>query len=60
MFLDDSSIGRSRDVFSGTTVTIILASLFVAARVVSRFGILKHHGWDDYFILLAWVSQPSA
>jgi hypothetical protein len=60
MFLDAENAGRSRAVFAGVTVTFILASLFVAARLVARFGIVKRHGWDDYFILLAWVSEPSA
>jgi hypothetical protein len=58
MFLSSPQDARSRTVFIGVTVTFILASIFVAARVVSRFAILKHHGWDDFFILLAWVRCP--
>jgi hypothetical protein len=59
MFLDTSNGSRSRPLFVGVTLTFILASLFVAARLVSRFGIVKHRGWDDYLIVLAWVSEPS-
>jgi hypothetical protein len=51
--------GRSKAVFVGVTVTFILATLFVVARLVSRFGVLKRRGWDDYFIILAWVSRPA-
>jgi hypothetical protein len=59
MFLGTAKESRGRVVFVGVTVTIILASIFVAARLVSRFGIVKYRGWDDYCILLAWVSEPS-
>jgi hypothetical protein len=48
--------GHSLKVFVGVLVTFILSSLFVAARLVSRFGIVKRHGWDDYTIIVAWVS----
>jgi hypothetical protein len=44
-------------VFVTTTITFVLAGIFAAAgRVVSRFGIVKRHGWDDYTFILAWVS----
>jgi fucose permease len=46
--------GHSLKVFVGVLVTFILSSLFVAARLVSRFGIVKRHGWDDYTIIVAW------
>jgi hypothetical protein len=58
MFLDTNNGSRSRALFVGVTLTFILASLLVAARLVSRFGIVKRGGWDDYLILLAWVSEP--
>jgi hypothetical protein len=57
MFLDNSGRPtRGKGVFIGVTVTFILASIFVVARLVSRFGIVKYRDWDDYFIILAWVS----
>jgi fucose permease len=49
--------GQSRRAFVGVLVTFILSSLFVLARLVSRFGIVKRHGWDDYTIIVAWVRE---
>jgi hypothetical protein len=48
--------GRRRAVFISVTTTFVLASIFVAGRLASRFGILKRHGWDDFAFILAWVS----
>ncbi|KAH8589652.1 hypothetical protein B0O99DRAFT_692381 [Bisporella sp. PMI_857] len=47
--------GRNAGVFIGATVTFILACVFFAARIISRFGIVKRPGWDDYTIILAWI-----
>lgn len=47
---------RHESVFIVTTTTFVLASIFVAARLISRFGIIRHKTWDDWFIILAWVS----
>lgn len=38
-----------------TSATLALASLFVAARMVSRVGIVRRVGCDDYIIVLAWL-----
>jgi hypothetical protein len=58
MFLDDNSgPDHSKGVFIGVTVTFIIASILVVTRLVSRFGIIKHSGKDDYLIILAWVSK---
>ncbi|KAK3500221.1 major facilitator superfamily domain-containing protein [Neurospora hispaniola] len=46
---------RGPAVFVVTTVTICLATLFVVARMVSRIGIVRRVGWDDYIIILAWL-----
>jgi len=32
----------------------VFASVFVVARIASRFLILKHRTFDDYVIILAW------
>jgi hypothetical protein len=48
---------RSKSVFIGVLVTFILSSLFVVSRLVSRFRIVKRHGWEDYTIIVAWVSE---
>jgi hypothetical protein len=47
---------RGKAVFIVTTTTFILATVFVLARLISRFGILKHRTADDWFIILSWVS----
>ncbi|KAH6840706.1 major facilitator superfamily domain-containing protein [Chaetomium sp. MPI-CAGE-AT-0009] len=46
---------RGPVVFAVTTATLALATLFVAARMVSRAGIVRRTAWDDYTILLAWL-----
>ncbi|GAQ10192.1 hypothetical protein ALT_7513 [Aspergillus lentulus] len=52
--LSQCRLGHSLKVFVGVLVSFILSSLFVAARLVSRFGIVRRHGWDDYTIIVAW------
>lgn len=47
---------RGKPVFVVTTITFVLATVFVVARLVSRFGILKHRTADDWVMILAWVS----
>lgn len=46
---------RGPTVLSVTVTTLCIASVFVAARMVSRLGIVKHTTWDDYTIILAWA-----
>lgn len=46
---------RGPTVFAVTTATLALATLFVAARMVSRVGILRRTACDDYFMVLAWL-----
>ncbi|KAK4158517.1 L-fucose-proton symporter [Chaetomidium leptoderma] len=46
---------RGPTVFIVTTTTLSLATLFVAARMVSRVGILRRTGWDDYMVVVAWL-----
>jgi hypothetical protein len=50
---------RGKGVFIVTTTTFVLASVFVAARLVSRFGVLKSKTADDWVMILAWVSDIS-
>jgi hypothetical protein len=45
---------RGPSVFAVTTGTLTLCSVFVAARLYCRAGIVRKVSWDDYFILLAW------
>ncbi|KAI0007920.1 major facilitator superfamily domain-containing protein [Xylariaceae sp. FL0662B] len=46
---------RGPSVFAVTTATLILASCFVAARLVCRIGIVRNVSWDDYIIVTAWL-----
>ncbi|KAL2071825.1 hypothetical protein VTL71DRAFT_13060 [Oculimacula yallundae] len=46
---------RGRTVFVVTTITFVLASFFVIARLISRFGVLKHKTADDWVMILAWL-----
>ncbi|KAK7584350.1 hypothetical protein V3481_010685 [Fusarium oxysporum f. sp. vasinfectum] len=46
---------HSRTNFITVTVTFLVASLFALGRVVSRFGIARRHGWDDYVFIVAWT-----
>ena len=45
---------RGPSVFAVTTGTLVLCSVFVAARVYCRAFIVRRLGWDDHFIILAW------
>ena len=45
---------RGPAVFAVTTATLVLASLFVGARLISRVCIVHRVGWDDYIMILAW------
>ncbi|KAJ8120105.1 hypothetical protein ONZ43_g3101 [Nemania bipapillata] len=46
---------RGPVVFAVTTGTLVLATVFVAARLTCRIFIVRQVTWDDYFILLAWA-----
>ncbi|CAI4212256.1 unnamed protein product [Parascedosporium putredinis] len=46
---------RGPAVFAVTTATLVLATVFVVARLVCRRFIVKNISWDDRIILLAWL-----
>jgi hypothetical protein len=46
---------RGPQVFAGTLVTLILATVFVTARIICRHFIVRNVSWDDRVIVLAWV-----
>jgi hypothetical protein len=46
---------RGPSVFAVTTATLAFASVFVAARLVCRIGIVRRVSWDDYIIVVAWT-----
>ncbi|KAI1428562.1 fucose permease [Xylaria sp. FL1777] len=45
---------RGPVVFAVTTGTLVLATVFVAARLACRRFIVRQVSWDDYFIVIAW------
>jgi hypothetical protein len=47
-------------VFVVTTTTFVLASVFVTARIISRFAILRSRAVDDWVMIVAWVSRSMA
>lgn len=52
---EDGMPSRSSAVFVVTTITMSVATVFVIARLVSRFVVLKVRSWDDYLMILGWV-----
>lgn len=50
-----SYMDRGPAVFAVTTTTLVLCSVFVFSRLVCRVAIVRRVGWDDYFIILAWL-----
>ncbi|SPO06622.1 related to L-fucose permease [Cephalotrichum gorgonifer] len=46
---------RGPAVFAVTTATLVLATTFVAMRMVCRKFIVRNISWDDWIIMLAWV-----
>ncbi|KAF5011422.1 hypothetical protein FDECE_2485 [Fusarium decemcellulare] len=53
---DDGGIpDRGPAVFAVTTATLVLATVFVAARMVSRTFIVRNITWDDRVMMLAWL-----
>jgi hypothetical protein len=47
---------RGPVVMAVTGAMLVLATLFVLLRLISRFGVVRRISWDDYFMILAWVS----
>lgn len=51
-----SSYGGRGPTINGVLWTeTLLAAVFVGARVYTRRFIQRTQGWDDLFLLLAWV-----
>jgi hypothetical protein len=42
-----------------TAIMLVMSTLFVLLRMVSKFGIVRRIYWDDYFMILAWVSKKN-
>lgn len=46
---------RGPAVFAVTISTLVVATIFLIARIVCKTTIVKKVSWDDYFIILAWI-----
>ena len=51
---------RGPTVLAVTTATLVFASLFFLARITCRVFIVRKVGWDDWFMVLAWVGSYNA
>jgi hypothetical protein len=47
---------RRQSVLVVTVTTLVIATIFITARLVSRLVIVRKITWDDYFIVFGWVS----
>lgn len=47
--------GRGKPVLSVSVIIVVLATVFVFLRFISRGMIVKKLGLDDYFMFLAWL-----
>ncbi len=48
---------RGPAVLMVTSIMIILSTIFVVLRMISRTAIVRKVSLDDYFIILAWVRK---
>lgn len=46
---------RGPAVFAVSVATLAAASVFVAARMISRYFIVRSARWDDRIMILAWL-----
>jgi fucose permease len=51
--IDTSSRGPA--VLGVTAASLALSTIFVVFRLISRFVIVRKPGYDDYFMILAWM-----
>ena len=50
---------RGPAVLAVTAALLVISTIFVGLRLISRIGIVKKVTWDDHFIVLAWVRALS-
>lgn len=46
---------RRQSVLVVTTTTLVISTIFIVARLVSRLAIVRNVTWDDYCIIVGWV-----
>jgi hypothetical protein len=47
---------RGPAVWTVTIVMLVLSTVFVVLRLISRLAVVKKFSWGDGFMVLAWVS----
>ena len=52
-----ASENRGPSVLAVTIVLLAISTAAVVLRLTSRIGVVKHVYKDDYFIIIAWVSE---
>lgn len=52
-----STDNRGPAVLAVTIALLVLSTIFIVLRLISRIGFVKKISKDDYFIMLAWVCQ---
>lgn len=50
-------VSRGPVVLGVTAAMLVTSTVFVAFRMISRFWVVRKPGWDDYTMILAWVSK---
>ena len=55
--IGDGVPDRRQSVLVVCTATLVIATIFITARLVSRVVIVRRVTWDDYCIVLGWVSS---
>lgn len=48
---------RGPVVLAVTTALLVASTIFIVLRLVSRVGVVRKVSRDDYFIVVAWVSN---
>ena len=48
---------RGPVVLGVTAAMLVTSTAFVGFRMISRFWVVRKPGWDDYTMILAWVSR---
>ncbi|KAF2652475.1 MFS monosaccharide transporter-like protein [Lophiostoma macrostomum CBS 122681] len=51
----DAYASRGPAVLAVTAATLVACTVFVVLRLISRFAIVRKPGYDDYFMILAWL-----
>lgn len=52
-----STDNRGPAVLVVTIALLVLSTIFIVLRLISRIGVVKKISKDDYFIVLAWVCR---